>query len=794
MAQEKSVSVENNFTKGLVTESTGLNFPTNAATDTDNCVYTLVGDVNRRKGFNLEENYTLTDIDRTGKATSLYKWNNAGGDGLVQLVVSQVGNTLYFYKSSDSTVASPLSSQLLVSTVNLNDHIVVGSTKDISTVECSYSDGNGYLFVYHPYCEPTYCVYEAGTVTGNSITLYIRDFLGVPEIGVASNFRPLTLTNEHKYNLLNQGWSSAGAWGVGSGTSNPYIATGGPLIFNIGTSSLPISPGDDVRIINNFNGYFMVATVDGYSGTNLTVTVYNWSPQNLNPNYPYNSSDSWTIVSNSTGNIDTWRTTVNNYPSNSDVWWRYKNSAGGFSPGTTYQNVTSDLGEAPKGHFIISAFNQNRASIANVPDLTPIQTDIRPKIGTWFAGRVWYSGVDASQIKTGNAPYYSWSESIYFSQIITDVSQFGKCHQANDPTSEKLFDLLPTDGGVIQIQGCGSVYKLFPIQNGLLVFAANGIWFITGSQGIGFSANDYTVTKISSIESISSTSFVNVKGLPYFWNEEGIYTVTPAQQGLGLTVESITVGVIQSFYDQIPKSSKKFVRGDYHPIDYVIQWTYRDTEASDINSSYEFNRILNYNVYNKAFYPYSISTLNSVHGVIYVSYPGGGGSPDPSFKYLISTSAIYDVIDTTGNLVIDSGGNQVVYGEGVSQMSFAEEYDETYLDWGTETYDSYFITGYSLKGQAHRKFQVNYVYVFSRNDVDTAYKIQGLWDFANSGNSGRWTNQQLAVNNKDYFRMAYKRHKIRGSGLVLQTKVSSVDGQPFDIMGWAVVETVNAGV
>jgi hypothetical protein len=38
-------TVENNFTKGFVTEFTGLNFPENAATDTDNCLYDIVGHV-----------------------------------------------------------------------------------------------------------------------------------------------------------------------------------------------------------------------------------------------------------------------------------------------------------------------------------------------------------------------------------------------------------------------------------------------------------------------------------------------------------------------------------------------------------------------------------------------------------------------------------------------------------------------------------------------------------------------------------------------------------------------------
>ena len=147
----------------------------------------------------------------------------------------------------------------------------------------------------------------------------------------------------------------------------------------------------------------------------------------------------------------------------------------------------------------------NRSGVSGIAGLTSIVTTIRPRTGTWFQGRVFYAGVDASQQATGDAQYYTWTENIYFSQIITpgDNTEFGYCYEINDPTSETLFDLLPSDGGVINIQGSGSIYKLFPVVNGLLVFAANGIWFITGSQGIGFTATVYTVTKLSGVQSIS---------------------------------------------------------------------------------------------------------------------------------------------------------------------------------------------------------------------------------------------------------------------------------------------------
>lgn len=775
MGNQVLSSVENNFTKGLVTEFTGLNFPENAATDCDNVTFTIVGDVTRREGIDYELNSTTTNQSRAGRAMSSYKWNNVGGDGRTQIVVEQIGETLLFYRSDAVSIATPLSTQLLTSTVTLSGFVPVGSNFN-ATLECQYSDGNGYLFIYHPSCDPVYCTYNSGTITGNSIQIQVRDFAGVFE-SIGSNIRPTTLTPEHNYNLINQGWIAGNPW-QGSDTTSTITVGLGSKVFTI-AAGLPVTLGDSVTVIYNGNPAspgappvgtpLMSGTVTAYSGTSLTVNVNSGSS-----GYFGIAMVGFLINPRSTAYLSTWTAAAGNYPSNADVWWYYKDSTGAFNPSSTLSNVSLSVGNAPRGHFTLNAFDQQKSIISGVTGITPTTTLVRPKTGTWFQGRVWYTGVDAQQPATGDAVYYTWTESIYFSQIVNGISDFGHCYQVNDPTSENLFDLLPTDGGVIQIQGCGSIYKLFPIQNGMLVFAANGIWFITGSQGIGFSANDYTINKISSVQSISSSSFVNVQGLPYFWNEEGIYAVEPSKGG-GLEVNPITVGTILSFYNNIPITSKKYVRGDYHPIDYVIQWVYRSNNSNDVTGNYEFDKILNFSTYNKAFYPYTVSTgtgLPTINGINYVSHPGGVNAPDPVFKYYTSTVQ-----------------------RGVYSLTFSEENDPSYTDWSASTstdYTSYFITGYKLHGQGQRRFQIPYIYVFSKDE--TAYKIQGLWDYATSGNSGRWSVAQITNNSTLNFGMVFRRHKIRGQGLVLQLKVTSVSGEPFDIFGWSTYETQSTGV
>ena len=766
MPQQVTTAVQNDFTKGLVTEFTGLNFPENACTDTDNCDFTLVGDVTRRLGIDFEVNGNPSNISRVGQAVNTYKWKNVGGDGNTQLIVTQVGSLLYFWSVTDATIASPLTDQRLISTVNA----ALFSPGFETSLECQFTDGNGYLFVFHPNCHPFYCTYTAGTITATLINLQIRDFTGIPEQSVADNTRPSVLTAVHNYNLINQGWTQGNPWNTIS-TSTVTVGVGAK-VFTV-PAGLTITPGQSVYVvvlqIRDGTAVLapelgnMVATVSSYAGTTLTLSVSSTGGSG-------GTYSNWSITPISTGYINTWFTDIGNYPSNADQWWRFKTAAGTFSPVATQANTSIGSGPAPKGHIITNAFIQERTALSGVTGLTDVITQSRPTNGTWFQGRVWYTGVSASNPASGTAPYTTWTENIYFSQVVDDASDFGKCYQENDPTSEELFELLPTDGGVITIQGSGTVYRLFPIQNGLLVFAANGIWFITGSQGIGFSASDYTITKLSSIESISCTSYVDVQGLPYFWNEDGIYSIQP-QQGGGLGVNSITYTTLDTFFSEIPLDSKKFARGAYDPINSILRWIYRSEEEENLTDRYTFDRALTFNTINKSFSPWTIDTTSaSVNGIDYINSPGGSDGVLSTFKYLSST-------DIT--------------------LGFSDEHDEDYVDWASidpVSFESFFVTGYSLRGQAIRKFQIQYLQMYSRtNDTYGSYRIQGLWDYSNTGNSGRWTTLQFINIPAGNYGMVFRRHKIRGNGYAVQIKVRSNPGDPFDIMGWSVVDTVNAG-
>jgi hypothetical protein len=783
MPQEPLTFTEKNFTRGLITEATGLNFPDNAAIAASNTQFTLIGDVVRRLGINLESGFNDIDVTNISGCSS-YVWNNPGGQPNKKVYVRQVDGNLLFYDISAATVGSPIS-QHSIGNIGLSSFVVVNGPLDV-TAECQFADGNGYLFVYNTACEPFYVTYTNGVVTPTLIGVQVRDFIGDLD-GLGIGTRPGGLSATHQYNLQNQGWVTGVPW---SGTSSTSYAmeTTGPFTFTIQTG-LTIAGGTTVSIIWAGGNQWGIGT-PGTVVASGPVTSYNSVTGALVINIIHiipgsGSGANWILQPGASGTIGTFFTAAGGYPSNSDVWWYYKDSTGAYNPSATLNEITIATGQAPQGHYLLNPFIQDRSTVSGISGISVVQTDQRPTTGAWFQGRVWYAGINDSAAATGTTAFYSWTSNIYFSTIIETSADFGVCYQNNDPTSENLNGLLPTDGGVITIYEAGQIYKLFPIQNGMLVFAANGIWFITGSQGIGFKADDYTVTKISSVQILNACSFVDVLGLPYFWNEEGIYTVTPSQGG-ALTVEPITVGTILSFYNSIPFSSKKYARGAYDPINYVIQWTFRSTPETSPYDRYFFDSILNYNIYNKAFYPYTLSqgsSTNFINGVDYISYPfQNTNAPNPGFKYPCSFQSI-----------------------GLSFVSFAEEYDPTFVDWGGANYTSTFTTGFRLRGQrtmmgttigqGMKRWQSPYTYVYSRGPNTNGYYLQSLWDYATTGLTSKWSVSQKVINlSNGTTGTFFRRHRLRGRGMACQLKFTSIDGMPFDIIGWGMYDTVNTGV
>lgn len=487
------------------------------------------------------------------------------------------------------------------------------------------------------------------------------------------------------------------------------------------------------------------------------------------------------------------------YPSNADVWWIYKDATDVFNPSTTLANNSRGSTSAPRGYFRLSPWNTNRAAIALAQAGLTVSLagdensgTLRPSATEFHAGRVWYTGVNAN----------GYNSRIYVSKIVEKPEDFGYCASVNDPTNESLFDFVSSDGLIITIPQAGTIYRLVSLGSNLLVFGANGVWVITGSVGIGFSASDYSVNPVGYTRSISGTSFVVVDNNVLWWNLTGIWAVTNSDKGLAIT--SVTDEKIKDYFLSIDNTSKRFARGVYNPRTHVAQWVFAADSSGDVTSKYSFDRCLNYNTLIKGFYTWTLPTSTAAVNSIVVLE--GAGSVIGSDTVIDNSAQV--VQDNLGNDVITFGFSQTTIttvtkflcsypDSGSYKFTFAETFNPAYRDWVQRDgvgldFSSYFITGYGVKTQAQRRFQSNYIFIVSDLETENQYDFQSLWNYTNTGDSGKWSMRQRVIHGETDRDAGRRRLKVRGQGYAVQFKFASVSGKPFNIVGWSTMDTSSA--
>lgn len=711
MPRQVGTIVENNFVAGLITDSTAVNFPTNACTATDNCIFDDTGRITRRKGFDLETNYEVDEVVRDDSVIISHTWSEVNGDGDVKFLVVQAGTILHFYDLSFPII----SAGHLTSTIDLLDFDAAGANS-VGATPCSFANGVGRLFVAHPECTPFYVTYNASanTVGATAINIKIRDLVGVDD-SLAVDARPTatvgTLSNAHKYNLFNQGW---------------------------------------------------------YFNSNAALTA--------------------------------WDTARTDMPSNADFWWFYKDASDDFSAALVAKRTLGNSA-APKGHYILDAFNLDRSTVSGISGISTVSTaPSRPRAVAFFAGRVWYAGVD----------YPGFSNNVYFTRTLEDITQAGRCYQDNDPTSENLSDLLPSDGGVVNVEGMGSVITMRTLGNALLIFTTAGVWSVTGSQGVGFIATDYAVAKVSSIPAEDVYSFIDIDGRPCWWNSEGIYIID-TQDGVTFQIQSLTDRKIRKYIiDNIPATCRKQAVGAYNPNERTAQWLFRVDPPSNIREISQYQKVLIYNFLTQAFYVWTLPPDHAinVNGIFMTKGVSGAATP-------------LSVVDDMDDPVVDEDGDPVVAydlggtfttpiflylatytdGSAADQLTIAKAVSTLYVDWASYLddspyyYTSTFTIGHRMQTEGQRFFQTNYVFVFLEQEENASCYMHGTFEFTNSGNSGKWSTPQQVYNSSLLNRnVNYRRLKVRGKGREMRLKFDSEAGKPFTIVGWSIWSTASAGL
>lgn len=701
MTRSAAVSIENNFSKGLITEATAMNYPENSVADTDNCIFLKNGKVIRRFGLDFEDNYQEVDLIDLGVmsgalapedyfndlAISEYEWTTVDNNGNISFLVAQIGDRLIFFRVGDQNDVSRNRKSF---SVNLNDFQVSHGYNDegqyVAGIQATFSSGFGYLFVTHPRCNPFYVAYNSttDTITSIAITIKIRDFDRQAD-ALDNDTRPSTLTDVHKYNLYNQGW---------------------------------------------------YATATNTGGTGNVLTFYDGAKTD--------------------------------FPSNADVWWAFKNSSEKVDA-TLFDTVALGNTPAPNGHYIYNAFNVTRNTTLSVTTLTDAITTFRPAVCAFYSGRVWYAGTPAT----------GWTSKIYFTKIVEGINDFGLCYQQGDPTSEDQGDLLEADGGVIVIPDIATILRIVPVASSLYVWATNGVWKISGPNSV-FTATDYSIIKISNASLAAPNSVVIAEGIPFWWDKAGIYTIQFDPTSNQETVINISEQTIQRLVNEIPDDNLTYVKGAYNNIDKTIHWLYRSIDSTTLNDSFSYDKVLIFNLTAASFAPQSISdSTPKIAGLTYTSRSNN----DPLLN--IAGASVVKF------LTIGDFGTDGKRGLTISQFG-----RDIYQDWGSfglfgVSYESYFITGYRVRGELLRKFQSNYIVVVMEVEDEASALLQGVWDYSSNPQDGLYTSSQQCYKTTTTKSTSRRKLKIRGNGYSLQFKFYSEPSKPFTIVGWATSDTGN---
>ena len=493
-------------------------------------------------------------------------------------------------------------------------------------------------------------------------------------------------------------------------------------------------------------------------------------------------------------------------------WYAGKDADGNYSA-TEFNKVYSGTTLTGHGHFVLDFFTKDRGNVSSLTGLTKM-TDVEPnrfRCVEAFAGRVFYAGLESPQ----NAG------SILFSGLIETVEDLGRCHQINDPTAEYLSDLLDTDGGVIKIPDAVKIQKLYAYQSSLFVFADNGVWQITGVDGV-FTASSFSVNRVSRIGLLQPDTFVSADGVPFWWSRFGIHTLqSDPVSGQG-SEQNLTISTIQSFWDLIEVEAKLKVTATYDAINKRIYWAYPD-DFETVES--KLNNFLVLDIPLQAFYPWRVEDQEtSTSSIIGLAFYSGFGASPLELDVTIN-SGVDDIVTSAGDDVVSQQISTFNTGDpaivllirdgATNKLTMGAFTGEAFLDWNEVNYVSFAETGYDFIGDAVVKKSAPYLVSYCRltetgftGTEATGYEakrpsgltVASAWDFNDTFLSPQQLYRKkfpvvVDPNNLNEYNypedVITSRVKVRGNGRSMRLRYESEQGKDFQLIGWGLIQGRN---
>lgn len=816
-AKQQQRAEINTFIQGLITEASPLNFPENASKDEENFELNRDGSRNRRLGMDVEAlgTYRNTGISAAGideAGISTFKWEEVSGDPSLEFLVLQFNRRIDFYDLNKEN----LSRNGFLGSISISEFP--------ANTKFSFSSVEGILVAVSGVDSFAVISYENGSFKYYLDRIKIRDMFGVeeqnPRYEEDMSYRG-GLDIKHYYNLQNQSWgiprrakfSYTYEEMVWQQVPNPNYKPWDPLdtepeflwrpmpVTRTGTST---QIGDPIMAYRQHYGFSPSNGEAVWIGMQFTPGQYNGETQKMDEPYE-------------------------------QMFARL------FQEGWGSEVKTS------RGYYIIDALrrgqsrveqmnlNKDKYSQINVDPMTnsPIFSSFNlpadytrggPSCVAEFAGRMFFSGFRGTVVGGDNrSPNYA--NYVFFSNLVRNKSDLGRCYQDGDPTGRETADVLDTDGGFLRISEAKDIHTLINMGTGLVVIASNGVWRIDGGSDYGFSATNYRVEKVSSFGGVSPSTVVLENNRVYYWANDGIYTVGTNELG-DVTVDSISVGSIQSFYDNIPNLSKSSAVSVYDSTTKKVRWLYNTGFIlEERNVTYELildttigafsvNRVMNLTP-NQVVVAGIFETTPYLTGTSEEEIQVGSEQVVAGDQVVINTiTATVSGFQATKYLVLRSV-------EGSVQYSFSLYRNTRFLDWesvngiGVDA-KAFCLTGNQTVGDTGVKKQIPYLILHfekTERSVDSDFIPQnqsgclfrGQWGFSDSIKSGQWTplmqgyryrKPLLATTPLGEYDNGYEvistKNKLRGSGKAFSLYFETEPGKDCRLLGWNITMTGNS--
>jgi hypothetical protein len=793
----------NNFTGGLITEASPLSFPENSCLDIVNMDINIDGSVSRRHATRLQTGTNpVSSIPYSAyKAQSpIYVWRQAGGIPGQNLVCVQDGNFIRFYYEQEN-----LGAGTIVPSINL---VTYRTEAIVEQPPVSMTSVRDVLVITGVNIKPIYVEYAPGsppTFTVTEIQFSVRDLDGLDD-GSDVDSRPVTLTSEHIYNLLNQGWdaekidaffvsqgrypSNADIWSAGRNATNDFDPT--ELVkLDFGTSPAP-------------KGRFLQNPFD----TTQAYATYSGASQNMT---------GLTFITASQLEITA---TAHGLSSGDDIYVAdLILSCGGVHREIegvyTVSNVTANTFQ-----FIIST-----CSSGSVVDLGKFYTENvglvtgagyvtnkRPSVVATYAGRAFYAGI----------PFDRLSNQVFFSQILTDTGKrLGKCLQEADPTSEIDSDIVATDGGVITINGLGNVVAMREQQQNLVIFTSNGIWEIRGEADSFFSATGYAVRKITSVPCVAGQSVVDVEGTLMFMGEDGLYMLQPNEISGLLNAVNMTAGTIKTHYLRNVAPCAPFTAGAYDYKRRQVLWFHGVPEdqwpsvlpGGDLPEKGRLmTNTLVFNLDTQSFtkykfpfkYPEALTPDDTTVRIFGATNIRGIAESSPAVR--LFTRYVSGGLSYVGWLTLDKPKE-----DGFADSTFTSGS-------GALEEDSLVVTGHATLGDVGVKKTARQIILHMKRTEKgftisgetytpihpSSAKVRIAWDFTTDEASNKWQAEfqgyryrQLAIPSSTLpthvgYDVITTKTKLRGTGRAFSMRFKSEPGHDMNILGWSITGSAEA--